>query len=147
VKSNDVAARVGAAIGGSVAAVVVFLLFFLLFRRRMAKKNQSTAFANSDVETRPSPEELFAAGRVVPAVSGAGLRGGDGDAASQDGFEAAERRAREEGMVFGDVKVKVEELEHDEGSVFGDEKEEREEGLPSYVDVAGKGREVGREKI
>jgi uncharacterized protein (TIGR03382 family) len=138
-KSNEVAARVGAAIGGSIAAMVLFLLLFLLFRRRKAKKNQSTAFANSDVETRPTPQELFAAGR------GEGLRGGAAsEVASQDGFEAAERRAKEEGVVFGDVKVHVE--ESDEGSVFGDEKAEYAEGLPSYVQAAGEGREVGREK-
>ncbi|TLD27792.1 hypothetical protein E2P81_ATG06138 [Venturia nashicola] len=146
-KSHDnVAAKVGAAIGGSVAAVVVFLLVWLLVvRRKLAKKNRSTAFANSDVETRPSPEELFAANRITPFNSGAGLRGGEGDVASQDGFEAAERRAREDGLAFGDVKVRIEEL-GDEGSVCGDEKEERGEGLPSYVEAAGKGRDVGREK-
>ena len=94
VKSNDVAARVGAAIGGSIAAVFVFLLFFLLFRRRMLKRaqreNGPSAFANSDVETRPTPESLFATGGAREAeVGGAGLRGGAGDAASMDGFEAA----------------------------------------------------------
>lgn len=147
-KSHDnVAAKVGAAIGGSVAAVIVFLLVWLLLvRRKIAKRNRSTAFANSDVETRPSPEELFAANRITPANTGAGLRGGEGNAAGQDGFEAAERRAREEGVLFGDVKVRIEEVS-DEGSVFGDEKEEHREGLPSYVEAAGKGRDMGREKI
>lgn len=101
------------------------------------------------METRPSPEELFAANRITPANTGAGLRGGEGDAASQDGFEAAERRAREEGLSFGDVKVRIEEVEEvgDEGSVFGDEKEECGDGLPSYVEAAGKGKDMGREKI
>jgi hypothetical protein len=142
VKNNDVAARVGAAIGGSIAAVFVFFLLFLFFRRRMLKRaqNSSTAFANSDVEVRPAPETIFGSGEV----GGAGLRGGAGDAASMDGFEAAERRAREEGAVFGDVKVSVKDL--DEGSVFGDSKEEGE-ALPSYVEAAGKGKEMGREKI
>ncbi|RDI77169.1 hypothetical protein Vi05172_g12817 [Venturia inaequalis] len=147
-KSHDnVGAKVGAAIGGSIAAVVVFLLVWVLVvRKKLAKKNRSTAYANSDVETRPSPEELFAANRITPANTGAGLRGGDGDVASQDGFEAAERRAMEEGMVFGDVKVRIDEVT-DRESVFGDAREDHGEGLPSYVQAAGNGRDMGREKM
>lgn len=129
------------------AVILFFLLWMLVVRKKMAaRKNRSTAFANSDVETRPSPEELFAANRITPSNTGAGLRGGEGDAASQDGFEAAERRANEEGMQFGDVKIRIDEV-GDEGSVFGDEKEERGENLPSYLEVAGRGRDMGREKI
>lgn len=147
-KSHDnVAAKVGAAIGGSIAAAIVFILFWLLVvRRKLAKKNRSTAFANSDVETRPSPEELFAANRITPANTGAWLRGGGGDVASQDGFEAAEHRVTEEGMVFGDVKIRIEEV-GGEGNISGDENEEHGEGLPSYTEAAGKGRDMGREKV
>ncbi|QDS76142.1 hypothetical protein FKW77_007130 [Venturia effusa] len=148
---ENVGAKVGAAVGGSVAAVVLFFLVWLLVaRKKLSKKNRSTAFANSDVEQRPSPEELFAANRITPATTGAGLRGGEGDAASQDGFEAAERREQEEGVMFGNVRVKFEEVRFDEvsdeGSVFGDEKRHHEENLPSYGEAAGKGRDMGREK-
>jgi len=111
--SSVVGARVGAAIGGSLAAVFVFLIFFGLWRWRMIKRQREqeeeyyrpSAFAPMPNDPEPMPRSL------EPAhFAGRGLRGGYG---SEESFK-------------------------DAGAV--------EEGLPSYAEAAGNGKEMGREK-